>query len=188
MITETKLACSSVQRARCLFLSLISFIFYLYVYGCCACMKVSAPHMCSPCVGQKRASHPSGCYWNYRWSWVIMWVLEIKAGSSVRTASALNCWVTSPAPSKSLTKPEFTTVVRLAGPQDLPVFLCFHDWGHRGEPLHSALNGCWVPNAGPLLPSQGLTPWDVAPDLVCLYLPILYLQPYKGTLCAVKNV
>ena len=35
--------------------------------------------------------------WSYRWSWVYMWVLEIKPLSSGRAASALDLWVISPA-------------------------------------------------------------------------------------------
>jgi hypothetical protein len=55
------------------------------MYGCFACVYVSAPHACSGCEGPKM--DPPRLELQLR---VAIWVLGIQLRSSVRAASALN--------------------------------------------------------------------------------------------------
>ena len=61
------------------------FLFMIYLSGiqCSVCMCAWRP-------GGGARSH-------YRWSWATVWVLGIELWTPRRVASALNCWVISPA-------------------------------------------------------------------------------------------
>lgn len=72
------------------------FIFNLLLYGCFACMRFCAPHVC---LVSSRGSRGSKILWNWshRWVWSTVWVLGNKPRS-------LNHWVTSPAPALGILK------------------------------------------------------------------------------------
>lgn len=62
-------------------------------FMCFGHMDVCAPWMCVPgaCSSQKRLLFPWNL--NYRWFWVIMWMLGTELQVSVKVASTLNHWI-----------------------------------------------------------------------------------------------
>lgn len=62
------------------------------------CLHECRYTICLPCVpAEVRRGHHMPWNWCYD-AWTAMWVLETGPRSSARAMSALNCWVSSPAP------------------------------------------------------------------------------------------
>lgn len=123
------------------------------IWAPCECLMLREARRCS------EAQRGRWIPWSYRGLRVAKWLLGVEAGSSVRAASALNCWLTSLASFSQFWDSFYVSQANLdleiLLPQSLLTFL--HCWYYDLSPSHSFLFlDRWdvVIGLGPLLPSH----------------------------------